>query len=553
MADRFRHLAQNSFDVVVVGAGTGGLTAAALLAKRGHGVLVVDQHYVAGGNGTVFRRKGYEFDVGLHYIGSCEPNGLFPRVLRAAGSTPVEFEELDPDGFDTLVFPDFTFRVPRGIEAFRARLFAQFPAEKKGIDRYLRLLEQLARVQKLAASPIAALWTLPRSLMLLRWSKRTFSDFLDTCTHDPKLRAVLAGQNGDYALPPSRAALLMGAGLPLHYLEAGAYYPRGGGQVLSDRLAESIEANGGKILLRTLVKRIIVEGGRATGVEIENKHLGRRTINARTVISNADLKQTVLSLVGRDHFSKETVRRVEGYEMSPALGMVYLGIRRDLVAERHPRTHYWIYGSYDLEDGYRRIKNHEFLDDPAVFVAIASVKDPTNRRIAPPSLSNVQLMSLAPSSLAAWGVTEDELRSGAYSDSAAYRAKKGEYAASLLRVAERVLPGISSQVAYQEVATPLTLHRYTLATGGTSYGIALTPEQFLGRRPGAKTEIAGLLLCGASCRTGHGIAGVMASGVVAAAVVHGKGIFRDVYGPRARRKNPVDAAQRGAASAAGAT
>jgi phytoene dehydrogenase-like protein len=83
-------------------------------------VLVLDRHYVAGGNTTVFHRPGYQFDVGLHYLGDCGPDGYIPRILRAAGVEDVVFRELDPDGFDTLVFPDFIFRVPKGIENFRA-------------------------------------------------------------------------------------------------------------------------------------------------------------------------------------------------------------------------------------------------------------------------------------------------------------------------------------------------------------------------------------------------------------------------------------------------
>ena len=291
-ADRFRRLPRESFDVVVIGAGIGGLTAAALLAKRGKSVLVVDQHYVPGGNATIFKRPGYEFDIGIHYVGQCGPGEAMPSILHAAGARGVEFAAMDPDGFDTLVFPELSFRVPRGIDAYRDRLVEHFPSEVRGIERYVDMLRQVHKLQGIAANPKAALSILPKALGALYWSRATLGAFFDTCTRDPLLRAVLAGESGDYGQPPSRASLLFHSALMLHYLESGGYYPKGGGQVMSDALADSIEESGGKVLLSTRALRIVVEGGRARGVEIENKHIGRRTVHAATVISNADINTT---------------------------------------------------------------------------------------------------------------------------------------------------------------------------------------------------------------------------------------------------------------------
>jgi len=87
------------------------------------------------------------------------------------------------------------------------------------------------------------------------------------------------------------------------------------------------------------------------------------------------------------------------------------------------------------------------------------------------------------------------------------------------------------------VATPLTHARFTGSSGGTSYGLAMTPQQFLHRRPGAGTDIKGLYLCGASTRTAHGIAGTMLSGVLAAAKVVGTRLMAEVLGPA--RETPL--------------
>src|SRR3970040_1498800 len=96
-----------AWDAIVIGSGLGGLTAAAYLATNGRRTLVLEQHYVAGGNSHVFRRKALkgklelEFDVGVHYIGDCQPGGLIPSLLRGVGiADRIEYGERDPEGVD---------------------------------------------------------------------------------------------------------------------------------------------------------------------------------------------------------------------------------------------------------------------------------------------------------------------------------------------------------------------------------------------------------------------------------------------------------------------
>jgi all-trans-retinol 13,14-reductase len=528
--ERLRKLETDRYDAIVVGTGIGGLTAAALLARRGKSVLALDMHYALGGCATVFHRRGYEFDVGVHYIGDCGEEGLVPRILRGAGVEDLEFLEQDPSGFDTLVFPDFRFAVPRGVEAFRSRLVEAFPREVRGIDRYLSLLEQIWAVMGVHANPRSALRVLPRSLLALRYIKATVAEFLDTCTRDVRLRAVLTGQLGVYHQPPSRASMAGHAGVSMHFLQ-GSFYPRGGGQALSDSLAATIEGHGGKILLRTTAHRILIEGGRAVGVEIENPHIGRCIVRAPVIISNADIKRTLLKLVGDEKLPAATLRRTRNYEMSPAMGITYLGVRRDLVAEGVPNTNFRLYPGYDHEAAYRAVFEGRFPEEPAVFIGIASLKDPSNLNVAPPGVTNMQLMSVVPSSPESWGTTETEVESGEYRTNPAYLERKDAYARSLLRAAETVFPGIDRQVVYQEISTPLTVSRYTGASMGTSYGLAVIPSQFLFSRPGPRTAIKGLYLCGASLRTAHGIFGAMSSGVEAAAQVLGRKLVREVMGP----------------------
>ncbi|WMW81552.1 NAD(P)/FAD-dependent oxidoreductase [Undibacterium cyanobacteriorum] len=533
--DRYREYTEEHYDAIVVGAGIGGLTSAALLAQKGLSVLVVEMHYELGGCATVFSRvgkgQGYEFDVGLHYIGDCEREGLIPRILRGAGVEHVDFIEQDPAGFDSLYFPDFEFRIPRGAEQFKQRLLELFPREKKGIERYFKLLDQVWSIMGVHGRALKALQVYPRCMLALRHINATVAEFLDTCTHDQRLRAILTGQLGVYHQPPSRASLMGHAGVTMHFMQ-GSFYPAGGGQVISDRLAEAIESKGNKILLRTKVQRMLIEGGRVVGVEFSNKALGTRCAYAPIVISNADLKQTMLNLVGESEISTRTAERTKAYEMSPGMGVVYLGIRRDLAKEGMRNTNLRIYPSYDFETAYRDVQNDVFSERPHVFVGNASLKDPHNPKVAPEGITNLQLMSVTPSSFSAWKITEQEYKDGSYRKNPRYLELKEKFAAAVIRETERVIPNLSRDIVFQEVSTPITMMRYTDASNGTSYGMSLIPSQFLHNRPGAKTDIKGLLMCGANMRNGHGIFGAMTSGVEAAAMVVGKRFGQDVLSGR---------------------
>ncbi len=531
--DRFRDPVAEEYDVVVVGAGPGGLVTAALLARAGKRVLVLDGHYVAGGNATVFKRKtsegSFEFDVGIHYLGDCGPNGFIPRLLSACGAESVRFRPMHAD-LEQITFPDFDFSIPHDKETFRDRLLERFPSERAGIDRYFRFLDQVDRMQ--AASHRSGKWgqlfALLRSPLVARYANKSFGDFLDSCTDDLKLRAVMTAQHGTYTVAPSRVSALLHAGLQNHYFVDGGWYPEGGGQVMSDRLAEAVEEAGGHIRLRSTVGRILVENGRATGVVFNNKHLGELTVRASQVVSNADLKRTVFELVGAEHFPEEYARATDGYEMALPLFIVYLGL--DIPASELPygNANRWLFDDYDYDAAYARMNRGEMPDDPFIYIATASHKDPDNPELAPEGHTNMQVMTGCPADLAFWGATTESLADGSYEASEQYKAAKNRITEACIAQAERVVPGIGEHIVFQEAATPLTHTRYTRSSGGTSYGIAATPAQFLQKRPPAKTPVAGLYLAGASTRAGHGIAGSMLSGVYAADAVLGDGTARRI-------------------------
>lgn len=516
-----------TWDVVVVGSGPGGLSAAACLAAAGRSVLVLEAHDLAGGNTQVFRRshrvadghrEDYEFDVGVHYIGDCGPGGLFPSIFTALGvGDRLRFRPLDADGFDTLEFPDMTFVVPAGWDRYLERLVETFPDEQAGIERVLGVLRTVADEGRTRAIPGVDTPTFDR------WAFRPLSELFDEGELSARARAVLDHWSGLYAGAPSQTAVAMHAGIVDHYMR-GAYYPEGGGQMIPARLVQVVEALGGEVRTLTPVRRIVVEEGRATGVELEDGSL----VAAGLVVSNADHARTVFGLVGASHWDPATVRWTREATMTLGLVCVYLVLDIDLTDG--PNTNYFVFPTDDPEDMYAGLDAGEVDPGAGLFayVAMASRKDPHNPHLCPAGDTNLQVMTLAPRGLDWWGVDQGPADGGRYRRNAVYLDRKHLITEALLDAAERVLADqlegrrLRDHVAFMETATPLSHERYTRSSGGTSYGYMHSPEQSGRVRPAHRTEIDGLWLVGANTVAGHGVGGAMVGGVNCAGEIVGR-------------------------------
>ena len=228
---------------------------------------------------------------------------------------------------------DFEFRIPVGLQRFRERLHDQFPKEGRGIDRYVRFLAEIERlgdklVETRGRQTLGFLWEVAtRGRLVARYQNLTLKALLDSCTDNLHLRAVLAGQHGDYGLPPSQASAVLHAGLSMHYFR-GAWYPKGGGQIMSDELALAVERHGGSVHLRKGIERVIVEDGKAAGLRLENGD----EVRASTIVSGADLRKTMLELVGPEHLSADEVQRHDSWKWPEALYLTCLAVEDDLDA-----------------------------------------------------------------------------------------------------------------------------------------------------------------------------------------------------------------------------
>ncbi|WP_433544729.1 phytoene desaturase family protein [Streptomyces sp. CA-294286] len=491
--------AGGGYDTVVVGGGVGGLVCAAYLAVSGRRVLLAEQHDVTGGNAQVFRRRrAYEFDVGMHYVGDCGPDGLLPAILSGLGigSDRVPFRPLDPDGFDRILLPGVTVDVPVGWDRYLSRLCAALPAERVGLTRCVGVLRAVAADLRGGMTTAPGVPRAPMSQELTAWGGRLLGDLYDHCALGPAARTLVAAQSGNYGTPPSTTLTSTHATMLDHYLR-GAYAPVGSGQTMIATLVEVIEAYGGEVRTRCPVERILVGDDRqVAGVRLA----GGGTVCAPLVVSNADYRRTVLDLCGGRGFSPAVVERTRRATVRAAVATAYIALDRPLDM---PNTNIWWWAHTDVEKAHATALKGS---DPAfAFLSFGSLKDPGSRTVCPPGHSNFQVMTLVPPL---------DGPPGRYRRDPSYEAAKARLRDALVDIAEQALGPFRNRITHLETATAHTNHRYIRNGSGTPYGFDDWGGH--GRRPNIRTGVRGLYAVGANSSFGAGILGTALSGISAA-------------------------------------
>ncbi|MFF5205885.1 phytoene desaturase family protein [Streptosporangium sp. NPDC000396] len=513
------------WDAIVVGAGFGGLVCAAYLAVGGLRVLVLEQGDIAGGNSHVFRRRrSYEFDVGVHYVGDAGSGGVLSAILSGLGiGDRAGFEQMDRNGFDRIILPSLTVEVPADWSAYRERLKQALPEEQAGIDAFIDVLVAVSSEQRsilLATEDLSPATLAAGAQTLLRWGSKSLTDLFDHCGLSPRARTVLAAQTPNYGLAPENASVTIHSSMIDQFMR-GAYYPRGGSQVPVASMVEVIEAHGGELRTRARVRRILIEDRRVTGVALADDSV----ITAPLVVSNADYRRTILELAGAEHFNKSLVAKTRDAEMARPFPAVYIGLDREL--PEWSNANVWWYRDEDIEESYRRVATGDVDDVPFLFVSVASTKDPGSRWSCPPGHTNIQLLTTCPPGYDRWGVDSGPADGGAYRRNPSYQAGKARLTEAVLSVAERILGPLREHIVHLETATPLSQERYTLSSGGTPYGLARWGAK--GSRPDVRTSVEGLYVVGQNTRYGSGITGVSLGGITCAGQILGRRLLGEAH------------------------
>jgi phytoene dehydrogenase-like protein len=526
----------DSYDAIVVGSGIGGLTTASLLSRlAGKRVLMLERHFKLGGFTHSFQRKGYSWDPGVHYIGQMGAGSQLRAIFDLVTDGGVEWAQM-PQKFERFVYPDFEFAVDSDRKTYLADLQAAFPAEAAAIARYfIDIKAATAWFQRYMAAKI--LPPLVGRALELRGRKLGLTltaDYLASHFSDPKLRALLSSQWGDYGLPPARSPFGVHALIVDHYLRGG-WYPVGGASSIAAAVKPLVEAAGGACVVNAEVEEILVEKGVATGVKVILGQGTRRTtrvVRAPLVVSDAGADITYTRLLPEVLGLKER-KLVAELPQSVSAVQLFLGLDRDPRELGVKGENLWISSGYDHDANFESRNSLTERGPGGCFVVFPSLKDPLARR------HTAEIITLVDADgFARWTGTEWKNRGDDY------EALKQHISNTLLDMAERHVPGLRDSVAFSELASPLSLAHFTGTRSGGCYGLAVTRERLQARWLGVKTPVRGLLLTGSDVGS-PGVAGAMMGGVLSAASVLGATGFMRIMtaasAPRGERAADDDA------------
>jgi len=500
----------------------GGLATAAILAKQGQKVLILERHYTAGGFTHVFKRKDYAWDVGIHYIGEVQREGsVMKNLFDYITNSQLKWADIG-NVYDRIIIGDKSYNFVKGVKNFKKQLVSYFPDEEQAINEYISLVFKAVKtsrnyyISKVLPPLLNALIGSFMKKPFYKLADKTTYEVLKSLTDNEELIKVLTGQYGDYGLPPKQSSFYMHASVVRHYFDGGSF-PIGGSSQIVKTIDPVIEAAGGTILINAEVDKVIVENNIAKGVKMnDNKYF-----YAKNIISNAGIMTTYNKLlpekIVKKHQLKEQLQKVK---RSVAHVSLYVGLEASPEKLNLPKTNHWIYPKKGDHDScvthYLDNIENEF---PMVYISFPASKDPSWQERYP-NKSTIDIITLMPYEVfkkwegSAWKKRGKD-----------YEAFKEQLAQRLLKVLYKHIPQVKGKVSYYELSTPLSTQHFVNYKEGEIYGLDHSPSRFRQKFLQPRTPVKNFYLTGQDIVTA-GVGGALFAGVLTAMAITHKNVLK---------------------------
>jgi phytoene dehydrogenase-like protein len=462
---------KDEYDVIIIGAGIGGLVCGCYLAKFGFKVLIIEQNEKPGGYCTSFNKNGFKFDIGVHYLGSCrEAKGMIYQVLNDL-SLLGRLELINNDPYDKIITPNETIFISKDITKTQQALIDYFPKEKESIKLFFNFIinENLLSISS-------------------KTKKITFAQFLDSFFNNYRLKSILSIPLGNLGLPSSEASALVAIMLYREYVLDGGYYPKGGMQKFPDLLALRFQELGGELRLSTRVISIKRFNKEKFVIESECK----KFFLADFAVSNISASNTFKSLLSCKSIERQRVMKLKA---SASAFVLYLGISKNLekIIDRHLST--WLFSTYNIERCYdtnkyynlnKDLKNKRKID--YIVCHFPSLIDPD---LAPTGKSSVRVMFWVN-----------------YSDKVSWDSSKERLSDKAISMLDKIIPNVKESIEFKKIATPYDFHCLTSNENGAIFGWSSLVNQANRNIFPFKTSRKGLYLTGSWVTSDFGQCGI---------------------------------------------
>lgn len=471
------------YDVIIIGGGLGGLTAGAKLAKSGKKVILIEQHDRPGGCATTFDRKDFIIEVGLHEMDGLHSRDMKRKIFNDLGIfEKVSFLEL-PE-FYRFINSRYDIVIPHDAEEAIKVLIENFPEEEKGINAYFY---HLLNARKIITESSGS-------------KDKSVGQFLDEIIDNDDLKLVLLGNLGYFHDDPYTLSYYYYLHAQGSYFNGRANFIKGGSQQLSNALSKVITGNGGEVNLNSLATKIIFDNDLPVGIEYRQGKGSKVVFSedyADEIIVNSALPNMIRDMVP-GNLASRLEKSIGSLDIAASLLTVYYGFNKPLkdIGNRY-------YSTFIFDDSVKCqsdivINNHSDFDKRSfTFVDYSQI----DSALAPEGKGVGAVCCVDyPSD---WeGLSKEE-----------YRKKKEEVAGIITSRLEKLIPGFRDVIEYVEVATSLTVKRYTLNPEGSVYGFA--------QKPGKNTDYLSVLppnlhIASAWGKFGGGFSGAIISGYMTA-------------------------------------